>query len=93
MNPRRTDDHSAIYLIGGGIASLAAAAFFVRDGDVRGQDITIFEESGKFGGSLDAAGGAEHEAKGRAWRPDDRANISALTTSFLRSLLSTKARP
>lgn len=44
------------YIVGGGIASLAAAAFLIRDGDVPGCDITIFEESDRFGGSLDGAG-------------------------------------
>src|ERR1022692_2324101 len=56
MTVRRMDDHSTAYLIGGGIASLAAAAFLIRDGDIPGQNITILEESDKIGGSLDAAG-------------------------------------
>ena len=47
------------YLVGGGIASLAAAAFLIRDGNVRGCDITIFEALDKPGGSLDGAGNAE----------------------------------
>ena len=45
-----------IYLVGGGIASLAAAAFMIRDGDVLGQNITLLEETDKLGGSLDAFG-------------------------------------
>lgn len=51
-------DRSAprVYLVGGGIASMAAAAFMIRDGDVFGQNITILEESGAIGGSLDGAG-------------------------------------
>ena len=44
------------YLVGGGIASMAAAAFMIRDGDMFGQNITILEESGMLGGSLDGAG-------------------------------------
>lgn len=44
------------YLVGGGIASLAAAAFLIRDGDIFGHDITIFEELDWLGGSLDGAG-------------------------------------
>lgn len=44
------------YLVGGGIASLAAAAFLIRDGDIPGKAITIFEESDRLGGSLDGAG-------------------------------------
>ncbi|AOH83142.1 oleate hydratase [Sphingomonas panacis] len=47
------------YLVGGGIASLAAAAFLIRDGDVPGHDITILEESDRLGGSLDGAGTPE----------------------------------
>jgi oleate hydratase len=54
------DDRAAkIYLVGGGIASLSAAAFLIRDGDVFGRDITILEESGVVGGSLDGSGSAE----------------------------------
>src|ERR1019366_1175287 len=59
MTVRRMDDHSTAYLIGAGIASLAAAAFLIRDGDIPGQNITILEESSKIGGSLDAAGTPE----------------------------------
>jgi oleate hydratase len=44
--------------VGGGIASLAAAVFLIRDGDVQGHRITILEESSRIGGSLDAAGNA-----------------------------------
>src|SRR5580693_1181845 len=54
------DDQAArTYLVGGGIASLSAAAFLIRDGDVIGRDITILEESGGVGGSLDGSGSAE----------------------------------
>jgi oleate hydratase len=56
--PRKHPDPS-VYLVGGGIASLAAAAFFIRDGDILGHNITIIEESAKIGGSLDAAGSPE----------------------------------
>ncbi|MDR3632880.1 MAG: oleate hydratase [Isosphaeraceae bacterium] len=45
-----------VYLVGGGIASLAAAAFLIRDGDVLGHNITVLEELDKLGGSLDGAG-------------------------------------
>jgi oleate hydratase len=47
------------YLVGGGIASMAAAVFLIRDGNAFGQNITIIEESGKIGGSLDGAGSPE----------------------------------
>lgn len=51
-------EHSKFYLVGGGIASLAAA-FLIRDGDVPGRNITILEALGVAGGSLDAAGSAQ----------------------------------
>jgi oleate hydratase len=56
MSDNLANDYTAIYLVGGGIASLAAAAFLIRDGNIPGQNITIIEESDKIGGSLDAAG-------------------------------------
>ena len=45
-----------VYLVGGGIASLAAAVFMIRDGDIPGHTITILEELDKLGGSLDSSG-------------------------------------
>ncbi len=48
------------YLVGGGIASLAAAAFLVRDGGIKGHNIQILEESDRLGGSLDAAGNSKN---------------------------------
>jgi oleate hydratase len=50
---------SSYYFIGSGIASLAGAAFLIRDGDVGGNDIIIFEEQADFGGALDAHGSPE----------------------------------
>jgi len=44
------------YLIGGGIGSLAAAAFMIRDGGFPGENITILEAAPTMGGSLDGAG-------------------------------------
>jgi len=43
------------HLIGGGIGSLAAAAFMVRDGAIPGTNISIFEQGLTLGGSLDGA--------------------------------------
>lgn len=48
------------YLVGGGIASLAAAAILIRDGDLVGRNITIFEALPRLGGSLDGSGDPEH---------------------------------
>ena len=49
-----------VYLVGGGIASMAAAAFMIRDGDVPGHNITILEELDKLGGSLDGSGSPQN---------------------------------
>ncbi len=56
MSKRHAGRDSTYYLIGGGIASLAAAAFLIRDGDVKGHQINILEQSASLGGSLDAGG-------------------------------------
>ena len=46
------------YLVGGGIGSMAAAAFMIRDGGVDGSNISILEAMPILGGSLDGAGNA-----------------------------------
>ena len=46
------------YLLGGGVGSLAAAAFMIRDGGVSGENISILEALPLMGGSLDGAGDA-----------------------------------
>jgi len=44
------------WLVGGGIASLSAAVFMIRDGGMEGENIYIFEELKRIGGSLDGGG-------------------------------------
>jgi len=51
-NPKETN----AYLVGGGIASLAAAALLIRDAQVPGHNIYILESSKITGGSMDAIG-------------------------------------
>jgi len=51
MNP---SSNPKAYLVGGGIASLSAAVYLIRDAGMKGSDITIFDESERMGGSLDA---------------------------------------
>ena len=48
------------YLVGGGIGSLAAAAFLIRDGHIPGNNITIYEAMPVLGGSLDGNGNPTH---------------------------------
>ncbi|WP_435021772.1 oleate hydratase [Tundrisphaera sp. TA3] len=47
------------WIIGGGIAGLAAAFYMIRDGGMAGEDITILDALDIAGGSLDGAGNAE----------------------------------
>jgi oleate hydratase len=44
------------YFVGGGIGSMAAAAFMIRDGGMPGASISILEATPVLGGSLDGAG-------------------------------------
>lgn len=53
-------DKTQIYLVGGGIASLASAVFCIRDGHIPGKDIHIFEGMNVMGGSLDGAGSPDN---------------------------------
>ncbi|HEV2634485.1 MAG TPA: oleate hydratase [Actinocrinis sp.] len=53
MTAQKTD--SIVYLVGGGIASLAAAVFLIRDAGLDGASIRILEESSTVGGSLDGS--------------------------------------
>jgi oleate hydratase len=41
MQNKHTQVDAVAYLIGGGIASLAAAAFLIRDGNFKGHNIRI----------------------------------------------------
>lgn len=50
--PKDVDKKSA-YLVGSGLASLAAACFLVRDGQMKGEHIHIFEEMKLPGGACD----------------------------------------
>jgi len=46
-------DQKSAYLIGSGLASLSAAAFLIRDGQMKGENIHILEELDIAGGGLD----------------------------------------
>ncbi|NDK91618.1 oleate hydratase [Gordonia desulfuricans] len=50
--PAGVDDKTA-WFVGAGLASLAGAAFLIRDGQMPGEKITIFEELDIPGGALD----------------------------------------
>ncbi|MDN2453527.1 oleate hydratase [Lactobacillus sp. UCMA15818] len=52
QKPANAEDKSA-YIVGSGLAGLAAAVFLIRDGQVPGNQIHIFEELALPGGSMD----------------------------------------
>ncbi|WP_414040126.1 oleate hydratase [Acidithiobacillus sp. M4-SHS-6] len=54
--PTEGIDKRKAYIIGSGIAGLAAAFYLIRDGHMPGQNITVLESLGVEGGSLDGAG-------------------------------------
>src|ERR1039457_1685911 len=58
--PDNMNSTAKAYLVGGGIGSLAAAAFMIRDGSVPGSNITILEAAPVLGGSLDGGGDPEN---------------------------------
>lgn len=70
INPRLPEGIAArkAYLVGGGIGSLSAAAFLIRDGHMPGKNIHILEESGIVGGSMDGAGNAKDGYSARGGR-------------------------
>ncbi|MCI0922565.1 oleate hydratase [Sphingobacterium rhinopitheci] len=51
-------EKSKIYIIGSGIAGLATAYYFIRDGHIPGHNITFIEQLGIEGGSMDGSGNA-----------------------------------
>lgn len=59
LKPEGVDGKSA-YLVGGGLAGLAAAVFLIRDGRMKGENIHVLEELELPGGSLDAVLKPEH---------------------------------
>ena len=64
--PKGVDEKSA-YIVGAGLAGLAAAAFLVRDGQMDGRRITIFDAAKLPGGAMD---GIKHSETGYRIRGD-----------------------
>ena len=60
MKPEGVDNKSA-YIVGSGLAGLAAATFLIRDGQMKGEKIHVLEELALPGGSMD---GIWNEQKG-----------------------------
>jgi len=82
--------HRQIHLVGGGIASLASAAYFIRDGHIPAANIHIYEELPVAGGSLDSSGSPE---KGYVMRGGRMLNFSYLCTYDLFSFIPSLTDP
>ena len=61
VHPRKPEgiEERKAYIVGGGIAGLSAAAFLVRDAQMPGKNITVYDQLPVFGGSMDCAGASE----------------------------------
>lgn len=57
--PTRSYKDSKVYIVGSGIAGMATAYYFIRDGHVPAENITFLEQLHIDGGSLDGAGNAK----------------------------------
>lgn len=77
------DASSSCHLLGGGIASLAAAVFLIRDAKLSGDQITIYEASSELGGSLDGAEISDGQfvaRGGRMFEPNFKCTFDLLTS-------------
>ncbi len=81
-------NNTKAYLVGAGIASLAAAAYLIRDGKIPGKNIQIFEILGDTGGSLDGHGSPENGyiIRGGRMFDDDAFTCTYDLLSFIPSL-------
>ena len=70
VHPRKPEgiEERKAYIVGGGIAGLTAAAFLVRDAQMPGKNITVYDQLPVFGGSMDAAGSAANDYVSRGER-------------------------
>jgi oleate hydratase len=85
-NPNKTN----AWLVGGGIASLAAAVHLINDAKVPASQIHILESAGVPGGSMDGAGGPKN---GYVLRGGRMLNFSYLCTYDLLSTIPSLTNP
>ena len=85
-----SNDHRKFYLVGSGIASLASAAYLIRDGQISGDQIYIFEQLATVGGSLGASGNPE---TGYILRGGRMLNFSHVCTYDLLSFIPSLNHP
>ncbi|KAF4627074.1 hypothetical protein G7Y89_g11082 [Cudoniella acicularis] len=89
-HPARKPEEVNAYLVGGGIASLAAATHLIHDAHVPANQIHIIESGPLPGGSMDGAGEPE---KGYVLRGGRMLNFSYLCTYDLLSLIPSLSNP
>jgi len=79
------------YLVGSGIASLAAAAYLVKEGGFAGESIIIFEQEENYGGSLDARGNPQDGYSMRGGRMfEEKFNCTYDLLSFIPAISDPK---
>jgi len=88
--PARNPEVTNAYLIGGGIASLAAAVHLIQDAHVPANQITILESGPLPGGSMDGAGNSD---SGYVLRGGRMLNFSYLCTYDLLSKVPSLTDP
>ena len=76
------------HFVGGGIGSLAAAAFMIRDARVPGANISIYEAMSVFGGALDGAGNATEGYRLRGGRMLTSDNYECVSGTFFKTIPS-----
>jgi len=86
----RTPNKTNAYLVGGGIASLAAATHLINDAHVPANQIHILESSSVSGGSMDGAGNSQ---TGYVLRGGRMLNFSYLCTYDLLSQVPSLGNP
>src|SRR5665811_895879 len=79
-----------VHLVGGGIASLASAAYFIKEVKIPANNITIYEELPIVGGSLDGSGSPE---TGYVLRGGRMLNFSYVCTYDLFSFIPSLTDP
>jgi oleate hydratase len=85
-NPKGMTRRTA-HLVGSGIASLSAAAYLIHDGGLTGENITIYEETKAYGGSLDARGNPREGYSMRGGRMfEEKFNCTYDLLSFIPSI-------
>nr|WP_248114460.1 oleate hydratase [Bradyrhizobium sp. 2S1]MCK7672508.1 oleate hydratase [Bradyrhizobium sp. 2S1] len=87
LNPPKQAAPRKAYLVGTGIAALAAAAYLVKEGGLSGPNVVLFEQMEQFGESLDAHGDPKDGYVMRGGRMfEEKFNCTCDLLSFIPSI-------